>query len=103
MSLQEEVKERIKDGQAFQLILQHPSIIVNLRDKREYLQGLCPSCAEVGKDSDENHFWIHGSGGYGCVADCMEGGDLTRALVKRLSDADFCRTTHLKSQAMLNC
>lgn len=83
-------KSESKDGPSIgQLILQHPSIIVNLRDKNgEYLQGLCPSCAEVGKDSDENHFWIHeSSGGYGCVADCMEGGDLTRALVKRLSDA----------------
>jgi len=83
-------KNESKDGPSIgQLILQHPSIIVNLRDKNgEYLQGLCPSCAEVGKDSDENHFWIHeSSGGYGCVADCMEGGDLTRALVKRLSDA----------------
>lgn len=83
-------KNESKDGPSIgQLILQHPSIIVNLRDKNgEYLQGLCPSCAEVGKDSDENHFWIHeSSGGYGCVADCMEGGDLTRAIVKRLSDA----------------
>lgn len=83
-------KNESKDGPSIgQLILQHPSVIINLRDKNtEYLQGLCPSCAEVGKDSDENHFWIHeSSGGYGCVADCMEGGDLTRALVKRLSDA----------------
>ena len=83
-------KSDSKNGPSIgQLILQHPSIIVNLRDKSgEYLQGLCPSCAEIGKDSDENHFWIHeSSGGYGCVADCMEGGDLTRALVKRLSDA----------------
>ena len=83
-------KSDSKNGPSIgQLILQHPSVIVNLRDKNgEYLQGLCPSCAEIGKDSDENHFWIHeSSGGYGCVADCMEGGDLTRALVKRLSDA----------------
>ena len=72
-----------------QLILQHPTIITNLRSKNaDYLQGLCPSCATIGKDSDENHFWIHEqSGGYGCVADCMQGGDLTRILVKHLSDA----------------
>ena len=72
-----------------QLILQHPTIIANLRNKNaDYLQGLCPSCATIGKDSDENHFWIHEeSGGYGCVADCMTDGDLTRILVKMLSDA----------------
>ena len=36
------------------------------------------------EDSDENHFWIHEqSGGYGCVADCMQGGDLTRIAVAR--------------------
>ncbi|MDB2565303.1 hypothetical protein N9X64_00135 [bacterium] len=72
-----------------QLILQHPTIITNLRSKNaDYLQGLCPSCAAIGKDSDENHFWIHEeSGGYGCVADCMTDGDLTRILVKTLSDA----------------
>lgn len=88
-------KSESKDGPSIgQLILQHPSVIVNLRDKNgEYLQGLCPSCAEIGKDSDENHFWIHeSSGGYGCVADCMEGGDLTRALVKRLSGAGLLQS-----------
>lgn len=100
------VKNESKDGPSIgQLILQHPSIIVNLRDKNgEYLQGLCPSCAEVGKDSDENHFWIHEtSGGYGCVADCMEGGDLTRALVKRLSDAGLLQndTSQEPSEAEL--
>jgi hypothetical protein len=80
-----------------QLILQHPTIITNLRSKNaDYLQGLCPSCATIGKDSDENHFWIHEqSGGYGCVADCMQGGDLTRILVKTLSDAGVLQSdTH---------
>lgn len=99
-------KSDSKNGPSIgQLILQHPSIIVNLRDKSgEYLQGLCPSCAEIGKDSDENHFWIHeSSGGYGCVADCMEGGDLTRALVKRLSDAGLLQndTSQEPSEAEL--
>lgn len=71
-----------------QLILKNPHIITNLRDKNgEYLQGLCPSCALVNKDSDENHFWIHSDyGGYGCVSDC-ETSDVTRAVVKLLSDA----------------
>lgn len=71
-----------------QLILQHPTIITNLRSKNsDYLQGLCPSCATIGKDSDENHFWIHEeSGGYGCVADCMTDGSLTRVLVYNLSN-----------------
>ena len=71
-----------------QLILQHPTIITNLRSKNaDYLQGLCPLCAEVGKDSDENHFWIHeSSGGYGCVSDC-ETSELTHSLVKVLSNA----------------
>ena len=99
-------KSDSKNGPSIgQLILQHPSVIVNLRDKNgEYLQGLCPSCAEIGKDSDENHFWIHeSSGGYGCVADCMEGGDLTRALVKRLSDAGLLQndTSQEPSEAEL--
>lgn len=72
-----------------QLILQNPTVISNLRTKNaDYLQGRCPSCAEVGGDSDDNHFWIHEeSGGYGCVTDCMEGGDLTRILVKIMSSA----------------
>ena len=71
-----------------QLILQHPTIITNLRTKNtDYLQGLCPLCAEVGKDSDENHFFIHEtSGGYGCVSDC-ETSELTRTLVKIMSNA----------------
>ena len=71
-----------------QLILQHPTVITNLRTKNaDYLQGLCPLCAEVGKDSDENHFFIHeSSGGYGCVSDC-ETSELTRSLVKVLSNA----------------
>lgn len=71
-----------------QLILQHPTVITNLRTKNaDYLQGLCPLCAEVGKDSDENHFFIHeSSGGYGCVADC-ETSELTHSLVKILSNA----------------
>jgi len=71
-----------------QLILKNPHIITNLRDKNgEYLQGLCPSCATVNKDSDENHFWIHSDyGGYGCVSDC-ETSDVTRAVVKIMSDA----------------
>ena len=43
-----------------QLILQNPTVISNLRTKNaDYLQGRCPSCAEVGGDSDDNHFWIH--------------------------------------------
>ena len=72
-----------------QLILQNPTVISNLRTKNaDYLQGRCPSCAEVGGDSDDNHFWIHEeSGGYGCVTDCMEGGHLTRVLVKIMSSA----------------
>jgi len=82
------VKES-RDGPSIgQLILQNPAAITNLRTKNaDYLQGLCPLCASIGKDSDENHFYIHEeSGGYGCVADC-ETSELTRALVKRLSDA----------------
>ena len=76
-----------------QLILQHPTTITNLRTKNaDYLQGLCPLCAEVGKDSDENHFFIHeSSGGYGCVADC-ETSELTRSLVKILSNAGILQT-----------
>ena len=76
-----------------QLILRHPTTITNLRTKNaDYLQGLCPLCAEVGKDSDENHFFIHeSSGGYGCVADC-ETSELTRSLVKILSNAGILQT-----------
>jgi len=83
-----------------QLILQHPTIITNLRNKNaDYLQGLCPSCATIGKDSDENHFWIHEeSGGYGCVADCMTDGDLTRHLVKMLSDAGVLQSDTPQSE-----
>lgn len=83
-----------------QLILQHPTIITNLRSKNaDYLQGLCPSCATIGKDSDENHFWIHEeSGGYGCVADCMTDGDLTRILVKTLSDAGVLQSDTPQSE-----
>ena len=83
------VPERHDGPSIGQLVLQHPTIITNLRNKNaDYLQGLCPSCAIIGKDSDENHFWIHEeSGGYGCVADCMADGSLTRVLVKSLSDA----------------
>lgn len=82
------VKES-RDGPSIgQLILQNPAVITNLRTKNaDYLQGLCPLCASIGKDSDENHFYIHEeSGGYGCVADC-ETSELTRSLVKTLSDA----------------
>jgi len=78
-----------RDGPSIgQLILQHQAVITNLRTKNaDYLQGLCPLCAEVGKDSDENHFFIHeSSGGYGCVSDC-ETSELTRSLVKVLSNA----------------
>ena len=83
-----EAPERHDGPSIGQLVLQHPTIITNLRSKNaDYLQGLCPSCATIGKDSDENHFWIHEqSGGYGCVADCMTDGSLTRHLVKMLSD-----------------
>ena len=83
-----------------QLVLQHPTIITNLRSKNaDYLQGLCPSCATIGKDSDENHFWIHEeSGGYGCVADCMTDGDLTRHLVKMLSDAGVLQSDTPQSE-----
>ena len=83
-----------------QLILQHPTIITNLRTKNtDYLQGLCPLCAEVGKDSDENHFFIHEtSGGYGCVSDC-ETSELTRTLVKIMSNAGILESdTSQKAQ-----
>lgn len=71
------------------ILLQHPHLLTNLRPKTApWLQALCPSCASIGKDSDENHFYIHEEqGGYGCVAGCGTGDDLTRALVKILADA----------------
>ena len=71
------------------ILLQHPHLLTNLRSKSPpWLQALCPSCESIGKDSDENHFYIHEeSGAYGCVAGCFDGGDLTAALAKLLGDA----------------
>ena len=85
-----------------QLILQHPTVITNLRTKNaDYLQGLCPLCAEVGKDSDENHFFIHeSSGGYGCVSDC-ETSELTRSLVKVLSNAGILQNDTSQKEGRL--
>ena len=93
------VKES-RDGPSIgQLILQNPAAITNLRTKNaDYLQGLCPLCASIGKDSDENHFYIHEeSGGYGCVADC-ETSELTRSLVKTLSDAGVLQSDTPQSE-----
>lgn len=76
------------------VLLQNLHLLTNVRPKTgPWLQALCPSCASIGKDSDENHFYIHEeSGGYGCVADCGEGPDLTRALAKLLGEAGLSVT-----------
>jgi hypothetical protein len=84
------VKEQSSEGPSIgSVLLQNLHLLTNVRPKTgPWLQALCPSCASIGKDSDENHFYIHEeSGGYGCVADCGEGPDLTRALAKILGDA----------------
>lgn len=82
-------KSKDTDGPSIgSTILQNPNLLTNLRPKSgPWLQAMCPLCADVGKDSDENHFYIHEeSGGYGCVSDC-DTTELTKKLVSILKEA----------------
>lgn len=83
--------KKSKDTDGFSIgsiILENPNLLTNLRPKSgPWLQALCPVCADVGKDSDENHFYIHEeSGGYGCVSDC-DTAELTKKLASILKEA----------------
>ena len=82
-------KSKDTDGPSIgSIILENPNLLTNLRPKSgPWLQALCPVCADVGKDSDENHFYIHEeSGGYGCVSDC-DTAELTKKLASILKEA----------------
>ena len=82
-------KSKATDGPSIgSIILENPNLLTNLRPKSgPWLQALCPVCADVGKDSDENHFYIHEeSGGYGCVSDC-DTAELTKKLASVLKEA----------------